>query len=66
MLVEGRWGGVADPSPYVEGAERLPWPGGVTANRLSAALAPLVASRRVEPLQDPALWGCPVQDERSR
>jgi len=64
VLVEGRWGDAADPMPYVDGAELMPWPGGVTADRLSVALAPMVASRRVEPLPDPALWDRPVQDER--
>lgn len=61
VLVEGRWGGSG---PYVEGAERLPWPGGVTADRLAAAVQPLVRRLRVEPLDDPALWARPIDDER--
>ena len=64
VLVEGRWRGAVDARPYVEGAERLPWPGGVGAATLAAALAPLVERHRVEPLHDPALWGRPIDDER--
>jgi len=65
VLVEGRWCGAADAAPYVEGAERMPWPGGVSAERLAGALAPLVASWHLERLgDDPELWGGPVPDER--
>jgi SAM-dependent methyltransferase len=64
VLVEGRWGAAEDARPYVEGAERLPWPGGVPAATLAAALAPLVGRHRVERLDDPALWGRPIDDER--
>lgn len=64
VLVEGQWIGAADPVAYVEGAEILPWPGGVSADRLSAALEPIVASWHVELLQDQALWGRTVPDER--
>ncbi len=64
VLVEGRWSGAADPAPYVEGAERMPWPGGVAADHLSAALEPLVDGLRKELLDDPALWGRPIEDER--
>jgi SAM-dependent methyltransferase len=64
VLVEGRWRGADDARPYVEGAERLPWPGGVGAATLAAALAPLVERHTVEALDDPALWGHPIDDER--
>jgi len=63
VLVEGRWGGAASP-PYVAGAECLPWSAGVAAATLAEAVRPLVARHRVEPLDDPALWGRPVEDER--
>lgn len=66
VLVEGRWreaGGGG--SPYVAGAESLPWNGGVTAAELAAAVRPLVAGLRIEPLgEEPDLWGGPVTDER--
>lgn len=64
VLIEGRWSAADAAAPYVEGGERLPWSGGVTAARLGATLGPLVAAWRVEPLDDPTLWGRPVQDER--
>lgn len=65
VLVEGRWAGASDAAPYVEGAGTMPWMGGVTADRLGEALAPLVARLRTERLDSRAeLWGRPVQDER--
>ncbi|MFJ5234421.1 class I SAM-dependent methyltransferase [Kitasatospora sp. NPDC088391] len=67
VLVEGRWRESASPAdaPYAAGADRLPWSGGVGAATLTAALRPLVADLRVEPLDDdPDLWGRPVDDER--
>lgn len=66
ILVEGRWGEAdGDATPYVTGAEALPWNGGVTAADLSDAVRPLVAEPRVEHLShDPLLWGGPVADER--
>jgi SAM-dependent methyltransferase len=64
VLVEGRWSGSATGEPYALGAERLPWPGGVTAAELGAAVAPLAGGYRVERLADPALWGRAVEDER--
>jgi ubiquinone/menaquinone biosynthesis C-methylase UbiE len=66
VLVEGRWGPVGrTAAPYVPGAERLPWGGGVGAETLAAALRPLVAELRVEDLTaDAELWGRPVDDER--
>ncbi|GAA4884035.1 class I SAM-dependent methyltransferase [Kitasatospora terrestris] len=65
VLVEGRWAQAAEPGPYVAGAERLPWNGGVGAADLADAVRPLVAGLRVEPLGDrPVLWGGPVTDER--
>ncbi|MEU4406114.1 class I SAM-dependent methyltransferase [Streptosporangium sp. NPDC023963] len=66
VLVEGRWA-TAEPGedrPYEVEPESMPWMGGVEAERLLAALRPLVETARVEPLHDPALWGRAVQDER--
>ncbi|WP_433433747.1 class I SAM-dependent methyltransferase [Nonomuraea sp. CA-141351] len=63
VLVEGRWGEVG--SPYVAGAGSLPWNGGVRADDLAAAVRPLAADLRIEPLGDDTdLWGGPVTDER--
>jgi SAM-dependent methyltransferase len=64
VLVEGRWRSAGDGGTYVDGAERLPWSGGVAAATLAAAVEPLVARLQVEPLDDPALWGRPIDDER--
>jgi 2-polyprenyl-3-methyl-5-hydroxy-6-metoxy-1,4-benzoquinol methylase len=66
ILVEGRWREAGQSgAPYVQGAETLPWQGGVTADELAAAVRPLVAGLRVEDLKnDPDLWGGPVTDER--
>ncbi|MFD9123738.1 class I SAM-dependent methyltransferase [Kitasatospora sp. NPDC059571] len=65
VLVEGRWRESGGGTPYVAGAERLPWHGGVGADTLAAHLRPLVADLRIEPLDgDPDLWGRPVDDER--
>jgi SAM-dependent methyltransferase len=60
VLVEGRWGASSD--EYGWGA--LPWTGGVTAATLAVALRPLVSELRVEPLDDPVLWGRAITDER--
>ncbi|MDH6706156.1 SAM-dependent methyltransferase [Kitasatospora sp. MAA19] len=63
VLVEGRWRTTG--IPYVSGAERLPWNGGVGAAELAAAVRPLARGLRVEVLSgDPELWGGPVDDER--
>jgi hypothetical protein len=63
-LVEGRWREAAS-EPYVAGAGRLPWDGGVGADVLAAAVRPLVSEVLVEPLSgDDDLWGGPVDDER--
>ncbi|MEU4116928.1 class I SAM-dependent methyltransferase [Kitasatospora sp. NPDC028055] len=66
VLVEGRWREAGEQAaPYAAGAERLPWGGGVGADELAAAVRPLVAELRVEPLSgDAELWGGPVADER--
>ncbi|MGW1893268.1 class I SAM-dependent methyltransferase [Streptomyces sp. NPDC002004] len=66
VLVEGRWRESGQSGvPYVAGAESLPWHLGITAQDLAAAVAPLVAELRIEPLDgDPHLWGGPVSDER--
>ncbi|MCX5403205.1 methyltransferase domain-containing protein [Streptomyces sp. NBC_00335] len=66
VLVEGRWREAgADATPYVPGAETLPWAGGIGADELAAAVRPLVTTLRVEPLGgNAALWGRAVTDER--
>ncbi|WP_418961054.1 class I SAM-dependent methyltransferase [Streptomyces tritici] len=66
ILVEGRWREAGEgAAPYVPGAASLPWNGGVTAAELSAAVRPLVAALRTEPLSGASeLWGGPVDDER--
>lgn len=66
VLVEGRWRESGQKGvPYVAGADALPWRGGIGADALAAAVRPLVADVRVEPLGgDPDLWGRPVTDER--
>ncbi|MDT0267343.1 class I SAM-dependent methyltransferase [Streptomyces sp. DSM 44915] len=65
VLVEGRWRQAGEAAPYVPGAERLPWHGGVTARELTDAVRPLVSEVRVEQLgHRPLLWGGPVTDER--
>ncbi|MCX5192464.1 class I SAM-dependent methyltransferase [Streptomyces sp. NBC_00249] len=66
LLIEGRWREAGQKGvPYVAGAESLPWSGGIGAGELAAAVRPLVAAVRVEPLSgDPQLWGGPVDDER--
>ncbi|MFD9366431.1 class I SAM-dependent methyltransferase [Streptomyces sp. NPDC060020] len=66
VLVEGRWREAGqNGAPYVSGAESLPWNGGITAEDLAAAVRPLAAAVRVEPLSgNPDLWGGPVTDER--
>ena len=69
VLVEGRWwpaGGTGEPpTPYAQGAERMPWQGGVRAEDLVAALDPLVERLEVVCLSDDdALWGRSVDDER--
>ena len=66
VLVEGRWNTAGQTAaPYVPGADRLPWGGGVGAEQLAALLRPLVADLRVEELSgDARLWGRQVDDER--
>ncbi|WP_190126653.1 class I SAM-dependent methyltransferase [Streptomyces inusitatus] len=66
VLIEGRWGEAGSGgSPYAAGAGALPWRGGVGSGELAAAVRPLVADVRIEPLSDNALlWGRPVTDER--
>jgi ubiquinone/menaquinone biosynthesis C-methylase UbiE len=66
VLIEGRWA-TAEPGEdhsYAVGSDSMPWMGGVEAERLLAALRPLVGTARVEPLTDPTLWGRTVHDER--
>lgn len=57
VLIEGRWNMSPEPS-------RMPWWGGVPADVLSAAVAPLVARVHIEHLTDPLLWGKEITDER--
>ncbi|GAA4606940.1 class I SAM-dependent methyltransferase [Actinoallomurus liliacearum] len=66
VLIEGRWRESGQRgTPYVSGAEFLPWNGGIGAHDLAAAVRPLVADLRIEPLSAHAdLWGAPVTDER--
>ncbi|GAA2985802.1 class I SAM-dependent methyltransferase [Streptosporangium longisporum] len=65
VLVEGRWASAGSGQERSrEGEPPMPWMGGVEAERLLAALRPLVGTIRVDPLPDPALWGRAVQDER--
>ncbi|WP_328884981.1 class I SAM-dependent methyltransferase [Streptomyces sp. NBC_00316] len=66
VLVEGRWRESGQSgTPYVAGAETLPWAGGIGADDLAATLRPLVTELRVEPLSgEAALWGRTVTDER--
>jgi SAM-dependent methyltransferase len=66
VLIEGLWRRPGQSEEAYAGAVGgLPWDGGIGAGRLSAAIRPLVADVRVEPLSgDEALWGRPVDDER--
>lgn len=64
ILIEGRWGTPTDSTPYTAQAPALPWNGGVTAQRLSEAVHPLVRDLRTESLDEPDLWGHPINDER--
>lgn len=65
VLVEGRWWPAGAVTPYAQGAETMPWQGGVRAEDLVAALDPLVERLEVVCLSDEdALWGRPVDDER--
>lgn len=66
LLVEGRWRQAGQPAgPYVAGADRLPWNGGVLPDELAAAVEPLVNDLRVDILSgNTALWGRPVSDIR--
>lgn len=61
VLIEGRW---FDPSP-TSTDEHLPWNGGVSATRLTAALRPMFDRIDHYPLStDVALWGKTVTDDR--
>jgi SAM-dependent methyltransferase len=65
LLVEGRWRQSADPAPYVEGADALPWSGGVGPETLREAVAPYASETETEDLTaDPDLWGREVDDIR--
>ncbi|MBG0832603.1 class I SAM-dependent methyltransferase [Planomonospora sp. ID67723] len=64
VLVEGRWNAPSGGAAYVDGAEAMPWMGGVSAGVLAGALRESAADLRVEPLTDPALWGREIDDER--
>jgi ubiquinone/menaquinone biosynthesis C-methylase UbiE len=62
VLVEGRWASVGD--RRYDDADRMPWSGGVTADRLRQAVAPLSGQVHVVELTDPVLWGREISDER--
>ncbi|MFG1946124.1 class I SAM-dependent methyltransferase [Nonomuraea sp. NPDC048826] len=62
VLVEGRWD-TSGTAPYAA-SPPLPWVGGVPADQLTAALAPMARVVHHERLTDPALWGKPIDDER--
>jgi SAM-dependent methyltransferase len=70
VLVEGRWWPAPSSvdeqaAPYAQGAEAMPWQGGVRAEDLVAALDPLVERLEVVCLSDEdVLWGRSVDDER--
>jgi ubiquinone/menaquinone biosynthesis C-methylase UbiE len=64
ILIEGRWGTSTDDAPYTTQTPPLPWNGGVTAEHLSDAVRPLVRDLRTESLDEPDLWGRPIDDER--
>ncbi|GAA0835728.1 class I SAM-dependent methyltransferase [Streptosporangium amethystogenes subsp. fukuiense] len=66
VLIEGRWASAepGEDQSHEGRPEPMPWMGGVEAERLLAALRPLVKAARVEPLPDPTLWGRTIQDER--
>jgi SAM-dependent methyltransferase len=68
VLVEGRWtvpGDDDSSGPYADGADAMPWSGGVRAEDLVAVLDPLVDHLEVHCLSDdPVLWGREVDDER--
>ncbi|HEX3649951.1 MAG TPA: class I SAM-dependent methyltransferase [Pseudonocardiaceae bacterium] len=55
VLIEGRW---------AAGDGSTPWSGGVPADVLTAAVAPLVARVHNELLADARLWGKEIRDER--
>ncbi|MHA6631457.1 class I SAM-dependent methyltransferase [Pseudonocardia sichuanensis] len=65
VLVEGRWREAGQTGvPYVAGPETLPWHQGIAAEDLAAVVRPLVTELRTVPLDNAALWGKHVTDER--
>jgi SAM-dependent methyltransferase len=65
LLIEGRWRQSADAAPYVDGAQALPWTGGVRPETLREAVAPYASRIEVEDLApDSDLWGREVDDIR--
>jgi ubiquinone/menaquinone biosynthesis C-methylase UbiE len=66
VLVEGRWREAGQSGvPYVDGAESLPWNGGISAKDLAAVVRSFVSGLRVQPLSSNLdLWGGEVDDER--
>jgi ubiquinone/menaquinone biosynthesis C-methylase UbiE len=65
VLIEGRWAPAGQLEPYAQGADTMPWQGGVRAEDLVAALDPLVSRLEVVCLSnEAALWGREVDDER--
>jgi SAM-dependent methyltransferase len=62
VLVEGRW---FNPESWPLDHQGLPWDGGVSADELMEALAPIFSEVAYHQLSnDPTLWGRPVTDER--
>ena len=64
ILVEGHWQASPESTPYATDAPTLPWSGGVPAAQLIETLEPLAQITHSEQLEDPTLWGHPIDDER--
>lgn len=64
VLIEGRWSDTGSAAPYAEGAESMPWMGGVGAGTLARVLEAMGLRTRVVTLDDASYWGHPVTDER--
>lgn len=67
VLVEGRWDSPGDPTDeYAPIVDRLPLLDGTPADTAAALVAQVApdATVTVEALDDPVLWGRPVDDER--
>ena len=64
LAIEGRWSDADGTAPYAEGAESMPWMGGVGAEVLRSVLERMGLRVRVVPLKDAGFWGHAVIDER--